>query len=146
MSRVVHWHPLETEEDEGQEARTSDHRVAYAKIKLTRIDKFRWESYSYRRYTDQAADKFREWITWHDWDTVLSAESSDAKAEAYQETVTSAVERFFPLRKVKKRSTDPPWMDKRTRDLIEERKRLYREEGEGGWRPGKKRRRRRMRL
>ena len=129
--------PLETEE----EGRQSDHRVAYAKIVLRKNRRFEWVSYSYRRYTDHAAAKFREWIVWHDWASVLTAAGSERKAEEYQSTVTGAVERFFPLRRVKKRSTDPPWMDKRTRDMIEARKKLYREEGKrtDAWKREKKR-------
>ena len=41
----------------------------------------------------------------HDWAAVLSASTSDSKAEAYQETVVNAVDSFFLLRKVKKRIT-----------------------------------------
>ena len=78
----------------------------------------RWETYSYRRYTDDSVNRFRDWITWFDWDDVLSAGDSDSKAEAYQRTITGAVDRFFPLRKVKKKSTNPPWMDRKTLKMI----------------------------
>ena len=86
-------------------------------------------------------DKFGGWIAWYDWDEVLSAEDADAKAEAYQRIVVGAVEEFFPLRTVKKKDTNPPWMDRKTLKMIEDRKRFFIEEGgrTGDWKLEKKR-------
>ena len=107
----------------------SDHLVCYCRVELQRKEVYRWEAYSYRRYTDESVSKFRDWIVWFDWREVLEAADSDTKAEVYQRIVTDAVDEFFPLRKVKKKSTDPPWMDKRTLKMIEDRRRLFIEEG-----------------
>ena len=120
--------PLETEETNGL-VRRSDHRVAYVRLRIPKKEAFRWEVYSYRHFNDDLVAAFREWVVWHDWDEVLSASSSDAKAEAYQGTVVGAVERFCPLKKRKKKSTDPPWLDKKTKGLIEDRKKLFVDEG-----------------
>ena len=65
----------------------------------------------------------------HGWVEVKEAAMADAKADAYQATVMAAMDFFFPLRTVKKKSTDPPWMDKKTASMVEDRKRLYVEEG-----------------
>ena len=119
--------PLETEGDE--EIRRSDHRIAFYKMLLDRQRTFTWEKYSYRHYSEKGAENFKHWVVMHDWFEVLCAGTADEKASAYQETVVKAVERFFPLRTVKKRSDDPPWLDKKTRDLLEQKKRFYMEEG-----------------
>ena len=65
----------------------------------------------------------------HGWEEVLTAATSEAKALAYQRAVVGAVERFFPLRTVKRKDTDPPWMNKKTKKLLEDRKKLFVEEG-----------------
>ena len=67
--------------------------------------------------------------------------TADEKAEAYQETVVQAVEEFFPLRSVRKKSTDPPWLDRKTKKLIEDRKELFVREGgrSAVWKQEKKR-------
>ena len=65
----------------------------------------------------------------HGWEEVLNVQGSNRKAEAYQRTVVGAMERFFPLRKVKKKDSNPPWMDKRTLDMIEARKTMFLEKG-----------------
>ena len=120
--------PLETE-GEGDNLRKSDHRVGFCKINLPRKQAFKWVTYSYRHFNDNSAAKFRDWIVMYDWAAVLQAPSSDAKAEEYQGIVVKAVERFFPLRTVRKKDNDPPWMDKKTKDMIEARKRFYMDEG-----------------
>ena len=100
--------PLETEREE---TRKSDHLIVYCKVLLNRQETYRWESYSYRYFNDRSVEKFREWIVFYDWAGVLGSVTADEKAKAYQRTVVDAVERFFPLRTVKKKSTDPPWLD-----------------------------------
>ena len=99
--------PLETED-----GRKSDHGVAYCKFKLSKKKSFKWETYSYRRYTPEAEELFKSWIVFHDWSEVLNAEGSHAKTEAYQATLTWAVESFFPLKTTRRKNTDLPWMSK----------------------------------
>ena len=43
--------------------------------------------------------------------------------------MVAAVEEFFPLKKVRRKNTDPPWLDKKTAKMIEDRKQLYVSEG-----------------
>ena len=103
--------PLETE---GEETRRSDHLIVFCKVLLNRQETYRWESYSYRHFNDRSVEKFREWIVIYDWAEVLGSVTADEKAEAYQRTVVDAVERFFPLRTVKKRVlTLPGWTRRR---------------------------------
>ena len=80
-------------------------------------------------------------MVFHDWDSVLSAGDPNAKAKAYQETAVGAVDTFFPLRTVRRKSTDPIWLDKKTKKMIQDRKRLYVEEGgrTAVWKEEKKR-------
>ena len=60
----------------------------------------------------------------HDWSEVLTATGSNAKAEAYQRTVVGAVEAMFPLRTVRRKNTDPIWLDRKTKKIIGDRKKL----------------------
>lgn len=64
-----------------------------------------------------------------DWAELDSLNSSDSKAECYQSLILWAMENLFPLRTMRKRSTDPPWINKAVTKLIEARKRVYKETG-----------------
>ena len=129
--------PLETEE----EGRKSDHRIAYCRLNLKRREVFRWETYSYRKYCDTSVAKFREWVTFHGWSEVLEESTAEGKARAYQETLKKAVEACFQLRTVRRKSTDPPWLDRKTKKLIEDKNKLYVTEGgrTAVWKEEKKR-------
>ena len=103
------WEPLETEADHQDEVRRSDHRVAYCRVELERVETFTWKEYTYRQYTQAAVEKFKDWIVMHQWHEVFSANGSNNKALAYQHTIQAAIDNFFPLRTTRKKSTDLPW-------------------------------------
>ena len=87
----------------------SDHRVAYVQANLPRIKTCRWETYSYRYQNPESVEEFGRWLAGFDWAELTSVVGSNPKAEFYQETVTSAMERFFPLLTVHRKSSDCPW-------------------------------------
>ena len=130
--------PLETE---GEESRRSDHLIAYGRFYIEKKEAFKWKTFTFRRFNDGAVAAFKEWLVFYDWMEVLDAESADDKAAAYQGTLTEALDRFFPVRTVRRKSSDPPWMDRGTLEMIEDRRRLYIEEGGGtqAWKEEKKR-------
>ena len=117
----------------------SDHRIAYIRTTLPRIESFEWVSYSYRHYTEEAEQQFGQWIVTHDWVDVVLAEGSNAKAEVFQAQIDAAMDSFFPLRTTKKRSTDLPWINKAVLKKISLRNRIYAKKGMSDlWRKVKK--------
>ena len=135
MSRSVYesgtLDPLETEagEEDGQETRRSDHRIAFCRFGLKRKETFTWETFSYRHYSEEAVQKFKQWLVFHHWEEVLEAEVCNNKANAYQQTINWAVETFFPLKTTRRKSNDLPWLNKKTLQMIDTRRRLYMSEG-----------------
>ena len=125
--------PLKTEHS------TSNHRIVHVTYELWRQETFEWLSYSYRSCTEEARDDFGRWIVQQRWDEVLNAVGSDNKADALQETLDAAMDTFFPLRVVRRKSTDPHWVTKKIKKRIRRRKRIYRKEGRSLlWRAMKK--------
>ena len=107
----------------------SDHLVAYLTLDLPRRESFEWVTYSYRFFTEEAREEFGQWMVTHDWSEVWEAVGSDAKAEAYQAKMDWAMDAFFPLRTMKKKSTDLPWINRAIRKRIRRRMAVYRKEG-----------------
>ena len=120
--------PLE-EDVPGEESRKSDHRVVYFTAGLQRRETFTWETFSYRHYTNEAEEEFKRWIVMHGWTEVTGVSGSNNKANAYQRTLTQAIDRFSPLKTTRRRSDNLPWLDKRTIKMKERRKALFMEEG-----------------
>ena len=96
---------------------------------LPRRETFEWVTYSYRRCTEEAKKDFAGWLVSQDWMDVVLAEGSDAKAKAYQDLIDAAVDTFFLVCTVRRKSTDLPWMNRAILRKIGRRKRLYRKEG-----------------
>ena len=122
---VVDSGTLETLETEDEESRSSNHRIAYCRMDLIR----RWETYTYRHFTDRARKNFKEWMVLHDWREVYAASGSDNKTNAYQNTLTAAMDRYFLLKTNRKKSSDLPWINMGVLRKIKARKRLFWAEG-----------------
>ena len=132
--------PLETGDPEDN--RQSDHRIAFARAELPRVRAFTWQTFKYRYFNDKSVQDFKDWIVLHDWAEVYAAEGSDPKTNAYQATITWAIEKFFPLRTTRRKSTDLPWINDKVKKMIKDRKKLFWDEGgtrTAAWREAKER-------
>ena len=121
--------PLETEAADGEEALRSDHKIVYMRSALKRTQTFEWLTYSYRDYDDEAVREFGRWVVLHDWIDVITAEGSDRKADVYQGQLDAAMDRFFPIRTTRRKSSDLPWINRAILKRIRRRNRIYRKEG-----------------
>ena len=117
--------PLESDDS----TKKSDHRTAFCTFQMQKMKTFKWEKFTYRHYNEASVELFKNWVVFHEWKDVLQAEGSNQKAEAYQRTLTAALDRFFPKKTTRRRTDKHPWMNKRTEKLIQDRKDLYWEEG-----------------
>ena len=115
--------PLETEHS------TSDHRVGYATFEVRRQEAFERITYSYRACSEEMKEDFGRWIVQQDWHEVLEATGSDGKADALQDILDAAMDTFFPLKTVRRKSTDPPWITKKIKKRIKRCMRRYVKEG-----------------
>ena len=132
--------PLQTDGNDGH-LRESDHRLLYLTARLPRKEKYKWLSYSYRYNNPDSAKSFGDWLVTKDWSDVVQTNGSDNKASAYQLEINKAIEQFFPLRTIKRRNIDPPWINARIKKLIRSRKRIFKETGgrSAEWKRMKKR-------
>ena len=113
----------------GTRGSASDHRVALITANIPRIRSFEWQTYKYRYFNDESSDEFGRWLVQHDWAGLIQMQGSNEKAEAYQDVVTGAMEKFFPLITVRRKTTDCQWINRRIRVLVKRRKKVYRKEG-----------------
>ena len=120
--------PLQTDGDDGH-LRESDHGVFFLTGEIERREKFRWLTYSYRYKNDESVKQFGDWIVSKDWKELVQLQSSDEQADLYQSTITEAINEFFPLRTTRRKSSDPPWINKSIKKQIRRRKRLFKDSG-----------------
>ena len=118
--------PLETDD---QTAKLSDYRIAFAKSVIPRTVPVKWLTYSYWYYNPDSATMFGGWLAHKRWDDLTMAATSSEKAEIYQREVVGAMEACFPLITVKRKASDPPWINGAIRKKLNQRKGIYRREG-----------------
>ena len=90
----------------------SNHRISYCRAEMARLKACEWQTYTYRHFNEASVELFKEWVALHNWQEVLQEEGSNNKANAYQATISGALEKFFPLKTTRRKTTDLPWMNK----------------------------------
>ena len=129
--------PLEVEP--GHLGAASDHRVTFVRASLPKLRSFEWTTHQYCYYNEDSVEKFGRWLAGFDWAPLVQMSGSNAKADFYQKTLMAALEEFFPLVRVRRKTNDCPWINDRIRRLIKNRKEIYGREGRSKkWRRLKK--------
>ena len=82
----------------------SDHAVVYAAAKLKKVQSIKWITYTYKKYSVQAEERFGSWIAEHDWESVFRGKTSTEMAKAFDSTCAWAINDFFPDVHVKLKS------------------------------------------
>ena len=115
--------PLETED-----GHLSDHRVAWARAELKKIQSG-LVTYSYRDFTDKGAEKFQAALAELEWDDVLAEPSASIAVDIMQTKLDVLTSECFPWKTTTKRDSDPPWINDRIRWLVKKRRKIYDREG-----------------
>ena len=120
--------PLEP--DLPDEGTPSNHRVSYLCCAIPHVRTFKWLLYSYRYFNEGSVDAFQTWVVLHEWSEVLiGSTTSQDKALAYQRLINQAVNDCCPLITMRRKTTDPPWINARLRRLMRRRKAVYSDHG-----------------
>ena len=120
--------PLDVENEAGDTVAASDHKVQFIASVLERRKPVEWEKYTYRPYNETAAVAFTEEIKRVSWEQVLTANGSEAKAEAFQTIIDDLMDHFFPTKTVKRKSDDLPWINNVAKKKIARKKAVFRAE------------------
>ena len=108
---------------EGQE---SDHRLVTYKCKLKHSHDFKWVTYTYRQIDDAREAEFDKGLEKIDWSEHIKDNMNlDQRTQTMHDVLMGLVNRCFPIRSNKVRSTDDPWIDEATRKAIQRRKQVY---------------------
>lgn len=78
-----------------------------------------------RPMPDSAVRGFGAWIADQDWTEVTIQVDVNSQLEGFTETLNSAIDKYFPIRKVKLHSCDKPWMSAGIKSLLRERQTAF---------------------
>ena len=106
----------------------SDHSVIAASFKLPKQAKSVAIKFKFRPITVEGIESFRRKIVPFDWSAIRKSCATQS-AEALNKVLQSFVEECFPERTRSIRNTDAPWLDRKSKRLINKKQRIYKAEG-----------------
>ena len=118
--------PLETE---GESVTYSDHSIQYMCSRIPMKETVQWETYSYRPYTDRAAEAFVNDLAGVNWETVYRQIGSNDMANMLQSILDELMNKHFPMKTVKRKESDLPWFNAVARRMTKKKQAIYKAEG-----------------
>ena len=107
----------------------SDHNVQYCCSGFTTKNPVKWEVFTHRPYTEAGADAFLEGLAGEDWSEVYAEYDTNSMAVKYQQIIDDLLNKHFPLKTVKRKESDLPWINGTAKKMIRKKCAIYKAEG-----------------
>ena len=119
------WPPLET-----REGVKSDHRCVVFSGSEQITKDFTWVKKTSRKHSDAALQEYGRRLATADWDTMLPSHlGPDELVDRFQAWTGALTDELFPLKTVRVRSNEHPWITDGIRRLGKQKVRVYKREG-----------------
>ena len=122
--RTSVWPPLAT--NDGIE---SDHRCVLLETTQRQEKNFTWEKKTARKFTSEACKAYGRKLRETDWSEVLGNGNVNDMVKKFETYTGKITDELFPLKTVRKRSNEPPWITDGIRRLARKKRRMYKFEG-----------------
>ena len=120
--------PLEAVSEDGVTT-LSDHKVQHLRTKLERKERPVWKKISYRPFSEVAAAAFQLEMEGVEWTPVYQANGTNAKARELQRILDYLMDKYFPVKTIRRKNTDKPWINESTKKKAKRKRAVFREEG-----------------
>ena len=108
----------------------SDHGLVIFECLLQRPATFAWETHEYIKITKAGTEKFNNLIKAEKWESVTElAPQVDLMVARFQEILDLHMSECFVWKRIRRRSTDSPWLTDNLRAQIKKRTAIFRSEG-----------------
>ena len=111
---------------ESTEMVSTDHRTVFVKYRMPRVPTYTTQKYSYFHLTDPGIEAFGNWLEAKDWRKLRDCESPSGKVEELQASLEEGMNKCFIKKQRTKKSSEPVWMTDWLRDMIEDRRKVFR--------------------
>ena len=107
----------------------SDHRTVFARFRMQRVPSYSIQKYTYLHMTDEGHKRMGEWLKNEDWTAIKRASSTEEAVNILHEKFTKGQEMSYQRKTRTKKSSEPAWMADWIRDIIEDRRTIFRTDG-----------------
>ena len=119
------WPPLET-----VDGTRSDHDCVVFSIKEERKKSFSWVRRPVRRLTDKGCRRFEKELAGIDWENLLHESlGPDQMVVRFEEVMEKLTDRIFPVKHIKCRSDEKPWINQQIRNISKAKRRIFKRRG-----------------
>lgn len=119
--------PLAPDPDSNQVA--SDHSGILADFHLPAKRKRRWITEFRRKITAKQIAAFDTALRGTDWSFLSRIGDSDGVVAAFSKVIKTLIDKFFPLRRIRRKVKEPLWFTEHCRDLWTKANKVYSKEG-----------------
>ena len=113
--------------DEEGNGKPSDHLIIVMRpINQTENEKPKQKIISYRPLPESGMLMFKQWLQNETWQELYQAENAHLKAEILQIGLMKKLDEYLPIKTIKIRCGDHPWISNEIKNLDRKRKREYR--------------------
>ena len=106
----------------------TDHLTVFASFRMARVPAYEIQNYTYHHINKEGDIAFGEWLRSQSWTTITEEEDASAQVDALHQLLQAGMDHAYEVKTRKKKSSEPPWMAEWLRDMIEDRRCLYRNE------------------
>ena len=115
---------------EGEVGQKSDHKIVIFESLLPRPKSFTWEVHEYLQVTKVGSERFIELLKNETWQTVLSEwPNQDRMTINFHRILETHIDSCFSWKRVRRKSSDKPWISDAIRTRIKHRRAIFRLEG-----------------
>ena len=115
---------------EGEHGQVSDHKTVVIESLLPRPRAFSWEVHEYLEVTKKGTEEFIQRLEAEQWPEILeNYPQVDNMVEAFHKILNKHLFACFRWRRVRRKSTDKPWISDGVRARIKKRKAIFWNEG-----------------
>ena len=103
----------------------SDHGIVRAVYSLQIKRHVKWINYYAREKTDKGKELFKQRLFLQNWEEIYTQTDPSIAAKELDSILGGIMDECFPLKKYRKKASDPPWMTHGLRKKISQRKGIY---------------------
>ena len=104
----------------------TDHMTVFSTFRIPRVPTYSIQEYSYNYISDEGVNAFGRWLNKIDWGSVLDhLEDPSEMVSILHQRFADGVNQCFPVKKRRKKSSEPPWMSDWLRELIKDRRSIF---------------------
>ena len=107
----------------------SDHGTVFAQFRMPRVPSYEIQNYTYFHHTQEGDLAFGRWLATQDWTSIKRTDSPSDQVVELHKLLEEGMTKSYQRKTRVKKSSEPCWMTDWLRDMIEDRREIFKKRG-----------------